>query len=316
MFIPTLLSQGTPEQQAKWLPMSNRLQVGGAGGGGEGGHLTCGCGPQQEAAGAAWAARQRAPGVPRPHLGPPSLPSWPQISGTYAQTELGHGTFVRGLQTVAVYDEASRQFVVHSPSLESTKWWPGGLGKTATHVRGGGPGGPGAQGRNRCRAAAGGRAVVALRLAHASLAPVGPSPAQVILMARLFAKGQDYGPHAFVVQVRFGQLGRTACTLRACGTERRRRLPLIDACASCVAALLPPLQAAAANPLPPSPRSGTWTPTCRCRGSRWATSAPRWGAPAAGATAAGAVAARLLLLLPRMPSPLPCPSWRPALAHA
>lgn len=28
MFIPTLLSQGTPEQQSKWLPMSNRLQVG------------------------------------------------------------------------------------------------------------------------------------------------------------------------------------------------------------------------------------------------------------------------------------------------
>lgn len=27
MFIPTLLSQGTPEQQAKWLPMCNRLQV-------------------------------------------------------------------------------------------------------------------------------------------------------------------------------------------------------------------------------------------------------------------------------------------------
>lgn len=58
----------------------------------------------------------------------------PQIIGTYAQTELGHGTFVRGLQTVAVYDETARQFVVHSPSLESTKWWPGGLGKTATHV--------------------------------------------------------------------------------------------------------------------------------------------------------------------------------------
>lgn len=57
-----------------------------------------------------------------------------QIIGTYAQTELGHGTFVRGLQTVAVYDERAKEFVVHSPSLESTKWWPGGLGKTSTHV--------------------------------------------------------------------------------------------------------------------------------------------------------------------------------------
>ena len=62
----------------------------------------------------------------------------PQIIGTYAQTELGHGTFVRGLQTVAVYDSAARQFVVHSPCLEATKWWPGGLGKTATHVSGAG----------------------------------------------------------------------------------------------------------------------------------------------------------------------------------
>jgi hypothetical protein len=27
-----------------------------------------------------------------------------QIIGTYAQTELGHGTFVRGLETTATYD--------------------------------------------------------------------------------------------------------------------------------------------------------------------------------------------------------------------
>lgn len=39
----------------------------------------------------------------------------------------------------------------------STQWWPGGLGKTATHV---------------------------------------------VLMARLFTGGRDYGPHAFVVQIR------------------------------------------------------------------------------------------------------------------
>jgi hypothetical protein len=82
MFIPSILSQGTPEQQAKWLPLCNRLQV----------------------------------------------------VGTYAQTELGHGTFVRGLETVAAYDPAAREFVVHSPTLTATKWWPGGLGKTATHV--------------------------------------------------------------------------------------------------------------------------------------------------------------------------------------
>ena len=48
------------------------------------------------------------------------------IIGTYAQTELGHGTFVRGLETTATYDPSSRQFVIHSPTLSSTKWWPGG----------------------------------------------------------------------------------------------------------------------------------------------------------------------------------------------
>ncbi len=48
------------------------------------------------------------------------------IIGTYAQTELGHGTFVRGLETTATYDPASQQFVIHSPTLSSTKWWPGG----------------------------------------------------------------------------------------------------------------------------------------------------------------------------------------------
>ena len=105
MFIPSILSQGTEAQQAKWLPLCMNLQ----------------------------------------------------LIGTYAQTELGHGTFLRGLETVAVYDEASERFIIHSPTLTATKWWPGGLGKTCTHA---------------------------------------------ILMARLITKGEDYGPHAFVVQLR------------------------------------------------------------------------------------------------------------------
>ncbi len=32
------------------------------------------------------------------------LPAPCSIIGTYAQTELGHGTFVRGLETTATYD--------------------------------------------------------------------------------------------------------------------------------------------------------------------------------------------------------------------
>ena len=82
MFIPTLLSQATPDQQAEWLPRALGLK----------------------------------------------------LIGTYAQTELGHGTFVRGLQTTATYDTAAQQFVLHTPTLTATKWWPGGLGKTSTHV--------------------------------------------------------------------------------------------------------------------------------------------------------------------------------------
>lgn len=49
-----------------------------------------------------------------------------KLIGTYAQTELGHGTFVRGLETTATFDPDTDEFVAHSPTLTSTKWWPGG----------------------------------------------------------------------------------------------------------------------------------------------------------------------------------------------
>ncbi|XP_002732026.1 peroxisomal acyl-coenzyme A oxidase 1-like [Saccoglossus kowalevskii] len=54
-----------------------------------------------------------------------------EITGTYLQTELGHGTFVRGLETTATYDPEHQEFVINSPTLTSTKWWPGMLGKSA-----------------------------------------------------------------------------------------------------------------------------------------------------------------------------------------
>ncbi|KAK1755522.1 hypothetical protein QBC47DRAFT_445664 [Echria macrotheca] len=56
------------------------------------------------------------------------------INGAYAQTELGHGSFVRGLETTATFDPASDSFVVNSPTLTSTKFWPGALGFSATHA--------------------------------------------------------------------------------------------------------------------------------------------------------------------------------------
>ncbi|KAI6142956.1 acyl-CoA dehydrogenase/oxidase C-terminal [Pisolithus tinctorius] len=55
------------------------------------------------------------------------------IQGCYLQTELGHGSNVACLETTATYIPETQEFEVHSPTLTSTKWWIGGLGKTATH---------------------------------------------------------------------------------------------------------------------------------------------------------------------------------------
>ncbi|XP_045771180.1 probable peroxisomal acyl-coenzyme A oxidase 1 [Maniola jurtina] len=81
MFIPTIMGQGTVEQQAYWIGRAFNLD----------------------------------------------------IIGTYAQTELGHGTFIRGLETTATYDPTTKEFVLHSPTLTSYKWWPGGLAHTANY---------------------------------------------------------------------------------------------------------------------------------------------------------------------------------------
>ncbi|KAI6017882.1 acyl-CoA dehydrogenase/oxidase C-terminal [Pisolithus marmoratus] len=55
------------------------------------------------------------------------------IQGCYLQTELGHGSNVACLETTATYIPETHEFEIHSPTLTSTKWWIGGLGKTATH---------------------------------------------------------------------------------------------------------------------------------------------------------------------------------------
>ncbi|XP_062304342.1 peroxisomal acyl-coenzyme A oxidase 1 isoform X2 [Osmerus eperlanus] len=57
-----------------------------------------------------------------------------KVLGTYAQTEMGHGTHLRGLETTATYDPATQEFVMNSPTVTSIKWWPGGLGKTSNHA--------------------------------------------------------------------------------------------------------------------------------------------------------------------------------------
>jgi acyl-CoA oxidase len=96
MFLPTLRNQMSDEQQEKWLPMA----------------MMC------------------------------------AINGTYAQTELGHGeacsrrhsqsvvigTNLRALETTATYDRASKQFIIDTPTITATKWWPGNLGTTSNYA--------------------------------------------------------------------------------------------------------------------------------------------------------------------------------------
>lgn len=67
------------------------------------------------------------------------------IIGAYAQTELGHGmcmhahlssviasiylphagSNVQDLETIASYDSSTQEFILHTPTLTSIKWWPG-----------------------------------------------------------------------------------------------------------------------------------------------------------------------------------------------
>eukprot|EP00388_Colpodella_angusta_P000604 GDKJ01002127.1.p1 GENE.GDKJ01002127.1~~GDKJ01002127.1.p1 ORF type:complete len:712 (-),score=188.43 GDKJ01002127.1:1388-3499(-) len=56
-----------------------------------------------------------------------------RLFGTYAQTELGHGSNVPGLETTARFDPKTDEWVLDTPTLTSTKWWPGGLAKSCTH---------------------------------------------------------------------------------------------------------------------------------------------------------------------------------------
>ncbi|KAE8395463.1 hypothetical protein BDV23DRAFT_194167 [Aspergillus alliaceus] len=56
------------------------------------------------------------------------------INGAYAQTELGHGTFVRGIETTATFNVETDTFTIHSPTPTSVKYWPGGLGFSCSHA--------------------------------------------------------------------------------------------------------------------------------------------------------------------------------------
>ncbi|KAI9093209.1 hypothetical protein K1719_027223 [Acacia pycnantha] len=56
------------------------------------------------------------------------------IKGCFAMTELGHGSNVRGIETVATYDSSTGEFVINTPCESAQKYWIGGAGKHATHT--------------------------------------------------------------------------------------------------------------------------------------------------------------------------------------
>ena len=57
-----------------------------------------------------------------------------KIIGCYAQTEMGTGSNVQGLQTTATYDETTEEFIINSPTITAAKFWPGDLGKMANYA--------------------------------------------------------------------------------------------------------------------------------------------------------------------------------------
>ncbi|PKU37735.1 peroxisomal acyl-coenzyme a oxidase 2 [Limosa lapponica baueri] len=62
------------------------------------------------------------------------LASQYQLIGSYAQTELGHGTYLQGLETTAVFDVTTQEFILNTPKISAMKWWPGDMGRSATHT--------------------------------------------------------------------------------------------------------------------------------------------------------------------------------------
>jgi acyl-CoA oxidase len=85
------------------------------------------------------------------------------IIGCYGQTELGHGSNVKGIECEAKWDPKTKEFIIHSPTLTASKWWNGALGRTANH------------------------AIVVC---------------QLMLPDSKTGKYKSYGPHQFLIQIR------------------------------------------------------------------------------------------------------------------
>ncbi|KAL8461163.1 hypothetical protein ACS0TY_032587 [Phlomoides rotata] len=56
------------------------------------------------------------------------------IKACFSMTELGHGSNVRGIETITTYDANSGEFTVNTPSESAQKYWIGGAANDATHT--------------------------------------------------------------------------------------------------------------------------------------------------------------------------------------
>ncbi|KAI3985167.1 hypothetical protein MKX01_018794 [Papaver californicum] len=56
------------------------------------------------------------------------------VKGCFAMTELGHGSNVRGIETITTYDKNAGEFVINTPCESAQKYWIGGLANHATHT--------------------------------------------------------------------------------------------------------------------------------------------------------------------------------------
>ncbi|XP_027346246.1 acyl-coenzyme A oxidase 3, peroxisomal-like [Abrus precatorius] len=57
-----------------------------------------------------------------------------EIKGCFAMSELGHGSNVRGIETITTYDSNTGEFVINSPCESGQKYWIGGAANHATHT--------------------------------------------------------------------------------------------------------------------------------------------------------------------------------------
>ncbi|OXB81125.1 UNVERIFIED_CONTAM: hypothetical protein H355_005055 [Colinus virginianus] len=168
MFLPTLLTQATPEQQDRFFMPAWNLEIIGTYAQTEMGHGTV---HSINAIFKTGFVYEGFPCMGRTVCIDPTVctPVSVKTKGTKpSDTEqdakrcvcLFSGTHLRGLETTATYDPATQEFILNSPTVTSIKWWPGGLGKTSNHA---------------------------------------------IVLAQLYTQGQCKGLHAFIVPIR--QLG-------------------------------------------------------------------------------------------------------------